>query len=171
MTLDPRWTAEDIFQVYRARWQIELVFKRIKQLLRAQVIRSTTSAQAEATVRLLLIAWALHEQEAASIRVSLRTLHQHVCEEQADARGLGSTFGGTTVSSWVLATVCLATLCGHVVGQWRWERLRTCLPRLRRFLCPSPRRRPHQETRFRTWLLSHGFNARNFVTDTTGGAR
>ncbi len=156
-TLDHQWTAEEIFQLYRARWQIELVFKRIKQLLRAHVIRSTTAAQAEATVRLVLVAWALQDQEAALTRVHLRVLHQQICQQPPGARALGTALGGPAVSSWVLASVCLAPLRGHVLGQWCWARLRTCLPRLIRFLCPSSRRRTHQETVIRTWLLQHGF--------------
>ncbi len=168
-TLDHAWPAEDIFQMYRARWQIELVFKRIKQLLRTHVIRSTTPAQAEATVRLHLIAWALQEQEAVFIRGCLRTVHHHLCVERPGTKELGTVLGGATVSSWVLANVCLATLRSHVVGQWPWERLRACLPRLHRFLCPSPRQRPHQETVIRTWLLHHGFSDPRAIADTTGG--
>ncbi len=155
--LDHQWTAEEILHLYRARWQIELVFKRINQLLRAQIIRSTTAVQAEATVRLLLVAWVLHEQEAACVRIHLRSLHQQVCQAVPSARALGTALGGPAVSSWVLASVCLATLRSQVLGQWCWVRLHTCLPRLLRFLCPSPRHRTHQETVIRTWLLQHGF--------------
>ena len=156
-TLDHQSTAEEIFHLYRARWQIELVFKRIKQLLRAQIIRSTTAVQAEATVRLLLVAWALHEQDAAWVRIHLGTLHQQVCQAVPGARALGTALGGPAVRSWGLASVCLATLRSQVLGQWCWVRLHTCLPRLLRFLCPSPRQRTHQETVIRTWLLQHGF--------------
>lgn len=167
-TLDQAWTAEEIFQLYRARWQIELIFKRIKQLLRTQVIRSTTAAQAEATVRLVLVAWALQDQEAAGLRVHLRTLHHQVGTAQPGARALGTMLGGPVVSSWVLASVCLATLRGQVVGQWSWARMQACLSRLVRFLCPSPRRRQHQETVMRTWLLHHGFTDTSSSVEKTG---
>lgn len=170
-TLDHAWTAQDIFQVYRARWQIELVFKRIKQLLRMHVIRSTTAAQAEATVRLVLVAWALQDEEAARARVHLRIVHQQIGQDAPGTSTLGATLAGPAVSSWVLANTCLATLRSQVVGQWSWERLRTCLPRLLRFVCSSPRRRPHQETTIRTWLLSHGVSGPSAEADTTDGDR
>ena len=50
------WPAADILRLYQARWQIELVFKRFKQLLAGQAIRARTAAAAEATVRALLVA-------------------------------------------------------------------------------------------------------------------
>ena len=56
------WPAADIVRLYRARWQVELLFKRLKQLLRAHTIRARTRAAAEATVRALLVAWALAER-------------------------------------------------------------------------------------------------------------
>jgi hypothetical protein len=84
---------------------------------------------------------------------------------------LSATLGGPTVSSWVLASVCLATLRSQVVGQWPWNRLRACLPRLLRFICSSPRRRPHQETVIRAWLLSHEGNDLSSGANTPGGGR
>ena len=51
----------DVLRLYRARWQVELVFKRMKQLLRFNQLRSTNRTTVEATVRALLVAWALQE--------------------------------------------------------------------------------------------------------------
>jgi hypothetical protein len=151
-TLDAPWTAEEIMQLYRARWQIELIFKRMKQVLRAQVIRSTTPAQAEATVRLLLIAWVLQEQDGQHLRDTLRVLHDHLAQGPLGPTQLGHVVHEPHISSWVLTSVCVATLRCQVAGAWCSARVRACLPRLIRFLCPSPRRRPHQETVIRAWL-------------------
>ncbi len=166
-TLDERWTAAEVFQLYRARWQIELVFKRMKQLLRAQVIRSTTPVQAEATVRLLVVAWALQDAEAGAVRSQLRLLHHQRWQADLDVRVLGKAFNEPIMSSWVLATVCLTSLRGHVLGSWTWTPVHRCLPRLIRFLCPSPRRRAHQETGIRAWLLQHGFTDPGAEADRT----
>src|SRR5207245_1753120 len=71
-TLDAAtWSAADVLYVYRARWQVELVFKKMKQLLRLNQIRSTHPTSVEATVRAVLVAWALHEGPTTQLRTLL----------------------------------------------------------------------------------------------------
>ena len=62
----------DVLEVYRARWQVELVLKQRKQRLRLNQIRSQHRMSVEATVRALLIAWALHESTTTWLRTLLR---------------------------------------------------------------------------------------------------
>jgi hypothetical protein len=131
------WSAADVLYVYRARWQVELVFKKMKQLLRLNQIRSQHATSAEATVRTLLIAWALHEGTTTLLRTLLSAT---ALPEMA------------VVSSWLLSGLGLDTLRQQVQGRWSEARLQACLPRLRRFLCSRPRRRGHQETTVRVWL-------------------
>jgi hypothetical protein len=133
----PCWAVADVLYVYRARWQVELVFKKMKQLLRLNQIRSKHVTSVEATVRTLLIAWALHE----STTTRLRTL-------------LHATAPPTTavMSGWLLSGLGLDTLRQQVQGSWSVARLQACLPRLRRFVCSRPRRRGHQESTVRVWL-------------------
>jgi transposase len=46
-TLDTgTWSTADVLYIYRAKWQVELVFKKMKQLLRLNQIRSTHLASA-----------------------------------------------------------------------------------------------------------------------------
>jgi Transposase DDE domain len=139
------WSDTDVLRLYRASWQAELVYKRMKQVLHLNQLRSQQREQVEAPVRLLLIAWALQESEAAQVRRQF-------------PRGLPPASGVAgscrpVVSSWLLTALCLETLRQQVRGQWSQARLCTCLPRLQRFLCSRPRRRRgHQETDVRTWL-------------------
>lgn len=70
-TLDATWSASDVLRLYQARWQIALVFKRIKQLLRRTPLRCQTRTAVEATVRAILVAWALQEQVVAEVRALL----------------------------------------------------------------------------------------------------
>ena len=91
----------------------------------------------EATVRALLIAWALHESTTTWLRTLLST---------TAAPEL------VVVSSWLVSGLGLDTLQQQVQGRWSEARLEACLPRLRRFLCSRPRRREHQETTVRAWL-------------------
>ena len=131
------WATADVLYVYRARWQVELVFKKMKQLLRLNQIRSKHRTSVEATVRALLIAWALHE----STTRWLRTLLNATASPE-----------GVVVSSWLLSGLGLDTLRQQVQGGWSEARLQACLPRLHHFLCSRPRRRGCQEATVRTWL-------------------
>jgi hypothetical protein len=134
-TLDAQaWPAADVLRLYRARWQVELIFKRLKQLLRVHTLRCQRQDVAEASLRALLLAWVLQENLAQELREALTTDHQ------------------CPVSSWRLCQLSLETLRQEVAGHWTRARLRACLPRLRRFLCSSPRQREHQETQLRRWL-------------------
>ena len=137
-TLDAgTWSTADVLYVYRARWQVELVFKKMKQLLRLNQIRSKHRTSVEATVRVLLIAWALQE----STTMWLRTLLRATASPER-----------VVVSSWLLSGLGLDTLRQQVQSRWSEACLQTCLPRLHRFLCSRPRRRGHQESTVRTWL-------------------
>jgi hypothetical protein len=140
-TLEATWSAEDVVRLYRARWQVELLFKRLKQLLRAQAIRATARAGAEATVRALLVAWALQERVAATI--------------QAEVAAVAPTEATRPVSLWRVAEVSLRTLVTTVRGTWTVAQLRACLPRLARFLRDTPRRRHQQAASVRDWLAAH----------------
>jgi hypothetical protein len=128
------WPADAVVRRYRARWQVELVFKRFKQLLRVRPLRCQRRDVAEATARAMLIAWVLQEDLATAVRTALRE----------DRQG--------PVSSWRVCQLSLDTLRQAVLGRWTRARRWACLPRLRRFLCSSPRRRVHQETHIREWV-------------------
>ena len=56
------------------------------------------------------------------------------------------------VSMWLVTACCLSRWRALVLGQWSAARVQLCLPRLRRFLCPSPRRRVHQRLWFLAWV-------------------
>ena len=119
---------------------MELVFKKMKQLLRLNQIRSKHPASVEATVRALLVAWALHEGTTTQLRALLSAT---------------ATPDRAVVSSWLLSGLGFDTLRQQVQGTWSEARVQACLPRLRRFLCSRPRRRVHQESTVRAWLVQH----------------
>lgn len=131
------WPVTEVLALYRARWQVELVFKKMKQLLRLNQIRSTQRDSVEATVRSLLVAWALHEDTTTRLRTLLQT---------------AAPSSHTVGSSWLLSGLSLETLRQQVFGSWSEARLQECVPRLARFLCSPPRRRRHQESTIRAWL-------------------
>ena len=62
------WSYQHILQLYRARWQIELLFKRMKQMMDMHVTRSKTPQGCESSLLAWLVVWALQEQEAHEAR-------------------------------------------------------------------------------------------------------
>lgn len=151
------WSPQELLWLYRARWQVELLFKRMKQLLRLGQLQSTSTAGATASIRALLVAWLLQEQESAALRGLLPHLAPPLTETTAEA---------AVISSWTLTVLGLETLRQQVVGSWSAARVRECLPRLLRFLSSRPHR-PHQETEVRAWLL--GQPCRRQLTERAGG--
>ena len=109
----------------------------MQQLLRCNQLRSTHRTTVEATVRALLVAWALQADIGAALQALLRAL---------------TSPPPLVISRWLVTGLGLDTLRQQVQSTWSCARLRLCLPRLRRFLCCRPRRRAHQETEGRAWL-------------------
>jgi len=128
------WSYKHIIQLYHARWQIELLFKRMKQMMSMHVTRSKTPQGCESSLLAWLIIWALQEQEAHEARNVLHHVHQYL-----DSSVLDIPEG--ELSPWLLTKICLQTLLTTIQGHWTRSRLDLCLPYLQRFLYGSPRKR------------------------------
>lgn len=152
-----QWTDEQVLALYRARWQVELVIKRMKQVLRLAQLRGQTASTNEATILALLLAWALLQEEVQHAR--------QVLTEAAEQWALSLCAPGVceprpagclpTVSSWTTTALGVQTLRLLVQGYWTFARLRHCLPYLQRFLCSCRRQRDHQESTIRRLLFAH----------------
>jgi len=128
------WSCKRVIQLYRARWQVELLFKRMKQMMHMHVIRSKTTESCESSLLAWLVTWALQEQETHEARGILH--HVHHC---LDSPVLDMPEG--ELSPWLLTRICLQTLLITVQGYWTRARRDLCLPYLQRFLYGSPRKR------------------------------
>jgi hypothetical protein len=148
-TLDPsNWSEAEIWRVYRARWQIEILFKRFKQLLRVHTLRCRTEANATAAIRALLIVWTLVEDVSAALQVQLQakvrpTASRMACQQPAQE---------AVVSRWQVDVLAVDLVRQAVLGQWTWERLRRSMAELARFVVSNPRQREHQATEVVAWL-------------------
>jgi hypothetical protein len=116
-----RWSDRHIMQLYQARWQIELLFKRMKQLLKLQTLRCTTMATAKATITALLLGWALLEEESTAVRQAMRDA-VHCTEQQRVGREIlcGSWWQEALagpLSEWMVAEACFDLLCRTVPRQ------------------------------------------------------
>jgi len=157
---EAHWSDQQILQLYRARWHIELLFKRIKQLLKKQSLRCKTVATAKATITLLLLGWALLEEESAAVRLAMRdAIHcAQLAQEASPLRQEAHTVSWwqddpeAPLSEWMLAEACFDLLCQQIRGSYTAERFHACLPRLQRFLCSGHRKRPHLYTQVSRWL-------------------
>ena len=61
------WPAPTVVKLYRARWQIELFFKRLKSGLLLHWVAIKVWKRAQAYVHLCLIVWALQEHNAQEL--------------------------------------------------------------------------------------------------------
>ncbi len=128
------WSSKRILQLYRARWQIELLFKRMKQITNMHVTRSKTPKSCESSLLAWLIIWALQEQEAHEARTLLQHVHQCLASPVLD-------IPEGELSPWLLTAICMQTLLTTIAGHWTNSRLDLCLPDLQRFLYGSKRKR------------------------------
>ena len=154
------WSAQQVAALYQARWHIELLFKRLKQLLHQQRLRCTTAATALPTLLFLLLGWALQEEESSAVRLAMRDA-MHCTQQVADGESVAAEVAemvwwqdecGGPLSEWILAEISVDLLCQQIRGQSTAARFRACLPRLQRFLCSGHRKRPHLYTQVCRWL-------------------
>ncbi len=173
------WSARELFWLYRHRWQIELLIKQMKQFLLLVQLRSHHLETVRTAILAALVAWVLQEEEGQAllrqltcgqtagqeslIQAYLPLLEQWEAGEIAEEAQLSPR---PTVSLWGILVSCTTRWRAVVLGQWSLARVQWCLPRLRRFFCPSPRRRLHHRLGFQAWvqqrLLARHFQ-RGFV--------
>jgi hypothetical protein len=112
------WSLADLLTLYRARWQEELPFKRIKHLLRLHGLPSGAYSTNEAFLAWSLVAWALLDRRV----------------DYVGERLLVSSHWHTTA---LLVDALRSLLWGH----WTWTAILSHLEELSRYLRPS--RPPH----------------------------
>jgi Transposase DDE domain len=127
-----QWPCEQVLCLYRARWQIELLFKRIKQLVRLHRLRSENLQSNQAVLAAMLVGWILLEQQASHLRASV----------EADP----SEADTGPVSSWALCAMLTQSLRTMIVGPWTWSQIRGSMGQMRSLLTPHPQQRPHHAT-------------------------
>ena len=146
-----QWSDQQVLALYQARWHIELLFKRIKQLLHQQRLRCTTAQTARAAVTALLVGWALLEEEGQQMRWALDEAMQQVREPHAPPASQTSQ-DQAPLSEWLLAELSLDLLAQQIRGHYDRARVRACLPQFQRLLRPGHRKRPHLYTQVCRWL-------------------
>jgi len=154
------WSDQQVLSLYRARWHIELLFKRIKQLLDLHRLRCPTVASALPTLLFLLVGWALLEEESSAVHLAIADA-MHCAQQVAEEPSWSPTDASASwwqpeqfgpLSEWMLAEGSVDLFCQQVRGSYTAARYRACLPRLQRFLCCGHRHRPHRYSQACAWL-------------------
>jgi hypothetical protein len=70
-SLGDDYSADELLKLYRSRWQIELLFKRIKQSFAASTLPVASLKHSKVIVLLWLILWALAEKDALAMETFL----------------------------------------------------------------------------------------------------
>ena len=133
------WPASRIVTLYRLRWQIELLFKRLKSLLHLDDLRAHDPRLAQ-TYLLGKLLGALLLDELTQATTTRVPEWFHTLERP--------------VSPWRL-TACLYEAWRHLVSGPFWPaQVMEALPNLQRFLCDSPRKRRQQLAWARIWFAN-----------------
>jgi hypothetical protein len=122
----------------------------------AGALRGQSVQTNEVTLLALLLATALQQNVASQLRQELSQALTEWSQQYQPAPSTSEVcqVNETTISSWTLRALSVQTLLQVVQGYWNLDRLRACLPWLRRYLCHR-RKRPHQEGTIRSQLLAH----------------
>jgi hypothetical protein len=132
------WPLPLVLELYQTRWQVELLFKRIKQVLDTHRLPCRCPQTAQAMIAALLVAWLLIEDEASEL-----------CRQITDGEPLA-----LPVSCWQLDQWACGGLHNVVRGWWSPQQVRALAPELRRVLTEQ-RQRPlwEHQRRLRFHLL------------------
>jgi Transposase DDE domain len=152
------WSGLELVYLYRARWQIELFFKRVKQGLRFHQFVLKDWKRVSCVLQLILIVWALQEEEAQWMREQLTQVLSPMAENLPDVQDLERESEEDAeqeewiVSSWTVAHFCCEETRTMLRGAWSRQRKLECQAALRRYLLSRNRKRSHREREQRAWL-------------------
>lgn len=131
LTTLPRsdWCASQVLQLYRFRWQIELVFKRLKSILNLDGLRARTPKLARVYLLAKLLAALILDQVQLEI---------------ADQYPDWFTDTYRPLSLWRLTALLWDHFCSVVRGPFTLSDTLRVFPKLHRYLCDEPRKRTSQ---------------------------
>jgi hypothetical protein len=125
------WSAEEILELYRLRWQVELHFRRLKSILHLDELRAQSADLVQAYLLCKLLAAFIVDE------LIRRTAERHPGWFQSQDR---------PPSYWRLTYAWRDYLVDAVRGYPAPQYAQMILPEYQRYFCDSPRERPYQAT-------------------------
>jgi len=132
------WTTHQILQLYRMRWQVELLIKRLKSIVSLDHLRALDPQLSQVYLLGKLLAMLLIDELVHQTRQLCPTWFSNLQRP---------------ISLWRLTTLFFEQLRQIVRGNITLSMIFEALPRLTRFLCNTPRKRPDQLAQARALLL------------------
>lgn len=160
------WSAPQLLDLYRVRWQIEVLFKRFKQSQALHRLPFCDVARARIVVHLHLLVWVLQEQLATQLqagwedewwledeRTEPETAHPEDPQEPSwpDLLASRPTSVGNATNTLLLMQVCLTQVQQIVRGSCSLWRLQAAWPSLQRYW-GTRRRRRNQGPAISAWV-------------------
>lgn len=152
------WSGADLVRLYRARWQIELFFKRLKQCVGVHRFVLKDWERASHVLRLILLGWWLQEQEAQWMEQLLTgvlspcTGQIREVRESEQAEEGEPEQEGWVLSQWTLTHFCSEEVRTMLRGTWTRQRKEDCRLALQRYVRSRQRKRGHRQSEQRAWL-------------------
>ena len=133
------WTTEQVLALYRLRWQVELLFKRLKSILDLDHLRAKDPVLAQVYLLGKLVGALLLETWTTDLMAANDVAHwfEDIIRP---------------VSPWRWMSLWADLLHHAIRGPVSMHRLLAALPRLARYLCDAPRKRRQQAACARRWL-------------------
>ena len=137
------WTIEQVLALYRLRWQVELLFKRLKGILNLDRLRTKDPTLAQVYLLGKLVGALLLEEWTADLAAG------ELAEWFEDAV--------RPVSPWRWMSLWTDLLRQAIRGPVTLSCVLAALPCLARYLCDAPRKRRQQAACARQWLNAFAF--------------
>jgi len=135
------WSAEDLLAVYRLRWQVELLFKRLKGILNLDALRAKDPVLAQVYLFGKLVGALVLEDWERDLVARQRGWFEDVVRP---------------VSPWRWTQLWADALRQAIRGPITVEQILVALPKLDRYLRDGPRQRQQQAAYARRWLNAIG---------------
>jgi Transposase DDE domain len=145
----PEWTTEQVAALYRLRWQVELLFKRLKGVLDLDALRAKEPVLTQVYLLGKIVGWLMIEDWSLKLPSDLAGWFEDVTRP---------------VSLWRWTQLWTDVLRQAIRGSISLKRIRAALPDLARYLRDAPRKRRQQAASIRHWLNAFAIPAELFHT-------